>query len=56
MSEECDTGEGDYSDPASTDTDADGCLDCAVVDGWFCEENVPNGLSTCNPICGDGLI
>ena len=43
-SEECDTN------------GADGCdANCDIIDGWCCEED-DNGLSTCNPICGDGLI
>ena len=56
MSEECDTGEGDYSDPASTDTAADGCLGCAIVDGWACNVTEGEGESECHALCGDGFV
>jgi len=37
--------------------DGDGCsATCAIERGWACREPVPNGTSTCEETCGDGLI
>lgn len=43
-------GDGVVEPPEQCDTDSPGCVNCQIVPGWMCANNV------CSLVCGDGII